>query len=70
MHTKCCITNLFVLYLLKPKDIRQKTVHRKESIGCGDLFIWFGGPLDKRFQGPFMCILLLPQNIGCYLLLH
>jgi hypothetical protein len=52
------------------KDIRQKTVHRQESRGCGDLFIWFGGPLDKRFQGPFMCCLLLPETIACYWLLQ
>ncbi len=29
------------------KNIRQNTVHRKESRGCGDLFMWFGGLLHK-----------------------
>jgi hypothetical protein len=38
--------------------------------GCGDLFIWFGGPLHKRFQGPLVRCLLLPQTIGCYWLLQ
>jgi hypothetical protein len=52
------------------KDIRQKTVHRYELRGCGDLFIWFGGSLQKRFQGPLVCCLLLPQTIGCYWLLQ
>jgi hypothetical protein len=58
------------MYQARCKDIWQKTVHRKESRGCGNLFIWFGGPLDKRFQGPFMCCLLLPQTLGCIWLLQ
>jgi hypothetical protein len=48
------------------EDIIQKTVHRKELRGCGDLFIWFGGPLHKRFHGPLVCCLCLPQIIGFY----
>ncbi len=52
------------------KDIRQKTVHRQESRGCGDLLIWFGGSLDKRFQCPLVYCLLLPQTEGCYWLIQ
>ncbi len=52
------------------KDIIQKTMHRQELRGCGDLFIWFGGPHHKRFQGPSVCNLLLPQTTGCCWLLQ
>jgi hypothetical protein len=50
-----CFTPATHPTLLTPKDIRQMTVHRKEL--RGDLFIWFGGPLHKRFQGPLVCCL-------------
>ncbi len=33
----------------------KKTVHRQESGGCGDLFVWFGGPLHNSFPGPVIC---------------
>ncbi len=48
---------------------RHKTEDRAQVGACDDLFIWFGGPLHKRFQGSEVCCLLLPQTIGCYWLL-
>ncbi len=45
-----------------PKTLDKKTVNRQEQ--RGDLFIWIGGPLHKRFQGPVLCCLLPPLNIG------
>ncbi len=63
------ISRKYIVHPVRSKDIRQKTVHRQELRGCGDLFIWFGGPLHKRFQGPLVCCLLLPKlqtAIGYY----
>jgi hypothetical protein len=52
--------------------VYAKTLDRRPCTGRsrGDLFIWFGGPLDKGFQGPFMCCLLLHRTIDCYWLLQ
>ncbi len=47
-----------------PKTLDKKTVHRQEQTRCGDLFNWFGGPLQKRFQGPVVCCLLPPPTSG------
>ncbi len=60
---------LFRRQVSTPKTIDKKIVHRQELLGCGDLYILFGGPLHKRYQGPGVCCLLLPQTIGCYWLL-
>jgi hypothetical protein len=30
-------------------------VHKQELRGYSDLFIWFGSPLEKSFQGPVLC---------------
>jgi hypothetical protein len=45
-----------------PKTLDKKTVHKKESIGCGDVLIWFGGPDDKNFQGPHVRCPLHPNT--------
>ncbi len=38
-------------------------MHRVESRGCGDVFIWFGGPPNKSFKGPHvLCPLLIPNT--------
>jgi hypothetical protein len=49
------------------KTFYRKMVHAYESRGCGYLFIWFGGLLNKSFQGPI--IPSFPQLLGCYWLL-
>jgi hypothetical protein len=51
------------------KTLHKKTVHKHELRGCGDLFIWFGGPLEKSFQGPVVCWSLESPIAGCYWLL-
>jgi hypothetical protein len=39
-----------------------KTLDRRLCTrGCVDLFIWFGGPLDKRFQGPSCAVSSSPN---------
>jgi hypothetical protein len=38
-----------------PKTLHKKTVHKQELSGYSNLFIWFGGPLEKSFQGPVIC---------------
>ncbi len=35
-------------------------MHTDESRGFGDLFIWFGGLLNKSVQGPIICHPLFP----------
>ncbi len=51
-----------ILTLLLARTLDKKTVHSQESRGCDDIFIWFGGPRYKRFQGPVMCSLVPPLN--------
>jgi hypothetical protein len=45
------------------KTFYRKTEHTYESRGCGDLFIWFGGTLNKSFHGPVICHPLFPTTI-------
>jgi hypothetical protein len=41
----------------------RKTVHTDKSRGFGDLFIWFGGLLNKSvLQGPIICHPLFPTT--------
>jgi hypothetical protein len=52
------------------KTLHKKTVHKQELRGYSDLFIWFGGPLEKSFQGPVICWSLRSLINGCYWLLQ
>ncbi len=45
-----------------PKTFYRKTMHTDESRGFGDLFIWFGGLLNKSVQGPIIGHPLFPTT--------
>ncbi len=42
-------------------------MHTYESRGWGNLFIWFGGTLNKSFQGPIICHPLCPTTTSLLL---
>ncbi len=37
------------------RTLYNKTAHRQVSRGCGDLFVWFGGPYYNTFLDPVIC---------------
>jgi hypothetical protein len=43
------------------KELHKKAVHKQELRGCGDLFIWFGGPLEKSSKAQLSVNLSFPQ---------
>ncbi len=51
------------------RTLYNRTVHRKESRGCGDLFVWFGGPFYNSSWAQSSVDLSLhqtPAAIGSY----
>jgi hypothetical protein len=52
--------------MVQPKTLYKKTVHRQESRGYGDLFVWFGGTVYNSFLGLVICWSLTPPNPSCY----
>jgi hypothetical protein len=56
--------------LSEPKTLYKKTVHTYELRGCGDLFIWFGGPPTIVSRAPSSAVPSLSLPLACYWLLQ